>query len=252
MPVNPPPTLMKKLAIAVFCFVLLVVAQGFAQSGSDAGNSQAQTQNIVAAQPTQAPAPPVPPVNCAAMHAPESCASFNQMMKAGKFNDFLGNPRVKTWVCFRRNYNSFLVLHYFLPRYWATDRDETARIQRDLHDHPQRGDEEKYLRGVETSTPCGFAEYTDRALGWDLKATLGWKKLSEQDDSEATALSKGPDINISQAGILLSIANPSATTPFYWMAIDPDRTFTESYQSATPQDGGDSHAPPEKAYCAEF
>jgi hypothetical protein len=231
---------MKRLAIPFLSLLLGIAAQSFAQSANT--------------QPTAAPLPPVGAVDCATVHATASCASFNDMMKAGQFNDFLGNLRIKTWVCFRQDQDSFLILHYFLPRYWATDRTETSRIQKDVQENARRKINDKYLRGVETSAPLSFVEYADRTQSGKFDTVLKWKKLSEQDDIQATGISKGPDISISQAGVVLSTAYTNSTGSwFYWLTIDSDRTFSEAFKPVgQAQETGDSSKLPANGYCAEF
>lgn len=189
------------------------------------------------------------PVNCSAVHAGASCASFNEMLKAGKFESVLDNKRVKTWVCFRQQQDSFMMLHFYLPRYWATDKGETARVQKAMADKPHDNPNNHYLMGEVTSAPFVFREFTNKDQSATFKATLEWKKSSDQDDSAATGLSKSPDISVTPAAISVSAAktDKAGASLSYSIMIDSVmKTFSEFMQYVG------KPATEETGFCAEF
>jgi len=191
----------------------------------------------------------VAPVDCTAMHAPTACTSFNEMLKDGKFQSILENKRVKTWVCFRLQQNSFVMLNFYLPRYWATDNEETSRVQNAMADKPRENPNHRYLRGQVTSAPFVFREFTNKDQATIAKGMLEWKKASDQDDSAATGLSKSPDISVSPAAISISafkVDSVGSDVAYSIMIDSTKKTFSEFTQQIG------KPATEEKGFCTQF
>ncbi len=188
-------------------------------------------------------------VDCNAVHAAVSCASFNEMLKEGAFKAVFDNKRVKTWICFRQKQDSFVMLHFYLPRYWATDNEETARVHKSLEDRPMEKPNDHLLMGLVTSAPFVFREITGREQSATFKGTLEWKKSSDQDDALATGLSKGPDISVSPVAVSVvnSKVDKAGAEFSYSILIDSSRkTFSEFTQYAG------KAATEETGSCTEF
>lgn len=199
---------MKPLAVTLLCFVPGIAMPGFSQTGRVPAHNH----------PKQ--------IDCVAVHAASSCRSFNALLEAGSFGTLLTQPASTTFVCFRRQEDAFLMLHFDLPLQWDVAYDQPEQ-------RPQRNGKDVDMMKAEGNLT--LVEYKQKTRGRSFNVELTWWKAEPDPDRDATASASGnlrsaPSASVTSKEILLSLAhmNNGAPTVDYSLQIQvPARRFVE-------------------------